>query len=39
MQERKIGKGKFKTGENTFDALWSHKQAVTDAGSGKIIGT
>lgn len=39
MQSRKIGKWRFETQGNEFDALWSHKQAVTDAGSATIIGT
>lgn len=39
MSERKIGKWTFETNGEIFEGLWSHKQAVTDAGSGKIIGT
>lgn len=39
MTSRMIGKWRLKTNDNEIDGLWSHKQAVTNAWSGKIIGT
>ncbi len=39
MQSRKIWKWIFENDGNELEGLWSHKQAVTDAGNAEIIGS